>query len=692
MEVDLRSETCRLVVCGALVAAGVVTAAALAPAAAGAAAGVGVFTGLVNALSGIAGNIFATDGHAKLAKRLDDPERLLQNHDLTRAVADAIAVELRAAANGLDGRGPLAMVGRWVRGTAEPAVALRRMADAAGEWWPDFVARLPARGQGSPARGRGVTEAEITGYFSEPTGASAPPPALTPQVWQELLLNLADHAGVKCPAPEAVAQRLHTQFAVALREIIKHDAAAGGKAYPALHLLLLGDIVGMVRELGEAMTSHEEADVDRHQEVMEAFSKLRPAVETAMTELGPLVDAAVRTNVEASLRVTLNAVADTERRLADLVKQEHETTRESIVDAKDEIINVIREERAPAPLPPPPATIPKPRALAIYEPRDEEKEAVATAMFRADGTFGVAALVGMAGVGKSYLAELIAWEHDKRLPGGMLRLELAPGQDFDPKAMAADLCARYGVTVGAGVDPVLALHGRLASPLAMLLIENVDAHDQVAPVSALLKALPGVPALVTGRCSTLAAIQGWVVQKIEPFGRAKSDSLLDREMQEKKARLSEDDRKRLFEELGGVPLAVAIAASHIRRAGGRASAFLKSFHDRRADIAHAPGSEEEKNLRATVAVSVAALMDVAGPEAVGGLARMAWGPPAGMGADLARTVSGLDEAAFAACCASALELSLVRLREGAAGIEHVSFHPLVAEVLRVEGDQEAPAL
>jgi hypothetical protein len=715
--VDLRSETGRLVVCGGLVAAGVVTAAALAPAAAGAAVGVGVFTGLVNALSGIAGNILATDGHAKLAKRLDDPERLLQNHDLTRAVADAIAVELQAAAKAMQGAEPLAAVARLLRGQADPAGALRQMARKAPEWWPGFVSQVPARGAGSPTRGHGITEAEITGYISKPSRASEPPTALTRQVWQELLLNLADYAEVTCPTPEVVADRLHKQFAVALREIIKHDAATGGKAYPALHLLLLGDILGAVREIGDDLASHEGADAARHTEVMQALQALRPVAETVLSDLAPLLEEKLRTEVTAALRVTLDAMAESERRLTELISQEHELTRtvskKQGEETRDHVTSEVAAARAEVregfndlrsrlsqPSAPLIAEIPEPGAVHIYEPRDAEKEAVAAGLVRADGSFGVAALVGMAGVGKTYLAELIAWERRDRLPGGMLKLELGPELAAAPagkttplpqrvSALAAGLCARYGVALPAGMDSALALHARLTAPLSMLLIENVDAHDQVAPVSALLKALPGVPTLVTGRCATLLKVRGWIARELEPFDRARSDSLLNREMDAGSAKLSDEDRQRLFEDLGGVPLAIRIAASHIRRIGGNATRFLQDYHKQRADISDAPGSEQEKNLRAVVAVSVAALMDVEGPAAVAALARMAWGPAAGMGADLARMVSGLDGDAFGTCCASAMELSVARLREGVAGIEHVSFHPLVAEVLRADGDEAA---
>ncbi|NUQ69735.1 MAG: hypothetical protein HUU17_02815, partial [Chthonomonadales bacterium] len=637
----------------------------------------------LTALGSLAGNVFATDLHNALTRRSRSPRDEAVNHDILRAIGRATAMLLESA--------------------ADDTRALRSMAEAVPAWWVGWAtvsADSPPEAAPDDADVREMIAAMARADTAGSGGAcEIPGVTLAPEAfWKSALDALAVQASVK-PTEDllkGVAKRLETELPWYLREVLKEDAVAGGKAYPALMLDMMGSILGSVSEIMTGLNALSDDERQRHAEVMRALDALaqnaRDQGRTLAARLDPSQYAQLKEQwdkIDAQYDSIVKELKD--------IGEKVDNVGEKLEDIGEKVDNLVERFDARAGSlghshespPPPVAPIPEPGALAVYEPRDAEKDAVAAAMFRADGSFGVGALVGMAGVGKTYLAELIAWERRDRLPGGMLRLELEPGSDAREDELAAELCARYGVTVSGGMDPALALRARLACPLSMLLIENVDAHEQVAPVSALIKALPGIPALITGRCVTLRNVRGWTVRELEPFDRKQSDSLLDREMGAHASRLSEEDRRRLFDDLGGVPLAIGIAASHIRRIGGSASAFLDDFHRSKAGIAHAPGSDQERNLRAAIEVSVGALKAAVGHDAVAGLARMAFGPAAGMGADLARTVSGLDTDSFRGRCASASELSLLRLRAGDSGIEHVGFHPLVAEVLRDHGDESA---
>ncbi len=652
----------------------------------------------LTALGSLAGNVFATDLHNALTRRSRSPRDEAVNHDILRAIGRAIAMLLESAAQDAEPTGADNRLRRALALGADDTRALRSMAKAVPAWWVGW-ATVSADSPPEAAPDDADVREKIAAMARADTAGSGgaceiPGVTLAPEAfWKSALDALAVQASVKPTEDllERVAKRLETELPWYLREVLKEDAVAGGKAYPALMLDMMGSILGSVSEIMTGLNALSDDERQRHAEVMRALDALAQNARDQGRTLAARLDESQYAQLKEQwdkIDAQYDSIVKELKDLGEKVDNVGEKLED--IGEKFESLQATLVAKGDAPIGPPPvAPIPEPGALAVYEPRDAEKDAVAAAMFRADGSFGVGALVGMAGVGKTYLAELIAWERRDRLPGGMLRLELEPGSDAREDELAAELCARYGVTVSGGMDPALALRARLACPLSMLLIENVDAHEQVAPVSALIKALPGIPALITGRCVTLRNVRGWTVRELEPFDRKQSDSLLDREMGAHASRLSEEDRRRLFDDLGGVPLAIGIAASHIRRIGGSASAFLDDFHRSKAGIAHAPGSDQERNLRAAIEVSVGALKAAEGQDAVAGLARMAFGPAAGMGADLARTASGLDNDSFRDCCASASELSLLRLREGDSGIEHVGFHPLVAEVLRDHGDESA---
>ncbi len=267
MRVNLRDETTRLVLNGGIVAAGAV---ATCGAAGAALAATPLLGAAISAIGGLASNVFATDLHKKLASRLSDPRALLANHDLTRAVGEAIALVLEAEALDRKGapksQGVLGLLRRSGSPDARAASVLEAMAKAVPEWWPGFVARNPEIAEGSLSGSPGLTEGQIAAYFSVRAEDRADLRALDPDAWERIVERLAQEA--KVVPPEGLladaAKRLHEQFPLALREIVKEDAVDGGKSYPALVLMVLGDIAGSIKDLQASLDLHEERERERH--------------------------------------------------------------------------------------------------------------------------------------------------------------------------------------------------------------------------------------------------------------------------------------------------------------------------------------------------------------------------------------------------------------------------------------------
>ena len=68
------------------------------------------------------------------------------------------------------------------------------------------------------------------------------------ETWEALLRWLDTEHTVNPPTLKTTAQELHAGFAHALFEILKLDFAEGGKAFPALLLMLVSNTNAAVKE------------------------------------------------------------------------------------------------------------------------------------------------------------------------------------------------------------------------------------------------------------------------------------------------------------------------------------------------------------------------------------------------------------------------------------------------------------
>jgi tetratricopeptide (TPR) repeat protein len=156
----------------------------------------------------------------------------------------------------------------------------------------------------------------------------------------------------------------------------------------------------------------------------------------------------------------------------------------------------------------------------------------------------------------------------------------------------------------------------------------------------------------------------------------------------------------LVRELGGLPLALHLAAGHLRTLMS-VEAVLTELRAGRyalgpADAASWLGmtAADRASLAAAFGLSLTLLKRQGGAEGAAwrrGLIGLAHGPAAGVGAGLGAALAGLEEAPFRRLTAAAARLSLLTAFERQPGRPAWTLHPLLAEWLRGEDAGDADA-
>ena len=361
---------------------------------------------------------------------------------------------------------------------------------------------------------------------------------------------------------------------------------------------------------------------------------------------------------------------------------------------------------------------PSRRGDGIFVGRHDELRELAGALLPAGGAprpVAIGALQGMPGVGKSYLADRFAAEQGPRFPGGTFRLSLDPDDlaaaDVAAAARPADL------TAARSVPPLTAtLLGRLADVLrvplhtpdaaerfgdrlrdALLHVENVDTQAAAEAVVALAAVLRGCPLIVTGRYQGLGHTDAdWKCIQVAPFDEPTALAQLSAELGPARVAAECVAFRRLSALLGYLPLALHLAAGHLRD-GGYA---VDTFHERllEIDLDLDPDDPADRllrddpvraNLRRTFTLSLTHLRrDLArrrlDPDVLlPAFAALAHAPPAGFGRSLGAALAGLDLARFDPLIAAARKLSLLaRVPEQDRPDGAWRIHPLLAQHLR----------
>ncbi|HEV7509127.1 MAG TPA: tetratricopeptide repeat protein [Thermoanaerobaculia bacterium] len=343
-----------------------------------------------------------------------------------------------------------------------------------------------------------------------------------------------------------------------------------------------------------------------------------------------------------------------------------------------------------------------PRVARLFVGRKPELEALRESLLGEGGTRQVAicAVQGMPGVGKSYLAERFIYLYGDRFRGGVHRLVLDAegGTAHTPESLLGDLADRLRLsTAPGGLGERVA--ERLRFPASLLYVENVDSAGLAGAVGGMVNRLSGCTVLATGRFQGLGVSSAWLRIPLQPFNEHTALAQLMEEMGEEGGREGEESYRRLVRSLGFLPLAVHLAAGHLR-AGRSVDGFLNRLRGSGwsldpADPGDLPLTREKTRalLGSTFALSLDLLGDALGGDRAALLAAFfdfGQAPASGFGTSLGAALAGLPPGVFEHLAVTACQLSLLEpvpktQRKDSA----FRIHPLLAEFLQAWSGEEA---
>ncbi|PWV58850.1 metallophosphoesterase [Plasticicumulans acidivorans] len=329
----------------------------------------------------------------------------------------------------------------------------------------------------------------------------------------------------------------------------------------------------------------------------------------------------------------------------------------------------------------------RPRVENLFVGREEELTQLAEALLPALGAVqpvAVCALQGMAGIGKSYLIDRFHQQHEAAFPGGYLHLTLDPAVTPTLSSLRNQLLALLDRPGGA--DPQVTLRTRLLDGPALLHIDNVDAEPLAEAIVELVAELADCPLVVSGRLLSLKAVAGWRALELGVLALPVAVEQLRQELGT--VSVVAADLERLAQALGCLPLALHLAASHLRL-GRSVDGFLHELDQSRLQLAsRVPGERRDPrqvSLHATFQISLELLRERLGARAADylpGLQALGHAPAGGVLAELGAAISGLTEEDFEQLCVEAYTLGL--LERDPQQFARVRLHPLLAQWLRTD--------
>ena len=345
----------------------------------------------------------------------------------------------------------------------------------------------------------------------------------------------------------------------------------------------------------------------------------------------------------------------------------------------------------------------------IFIERKAEMDAVVETLLNGDRYASCCAITtveGMPGVGKSYLASEFLVRHGDHFPGGVWSLILARDDQRDVRTLALDLCEQIKLRTGGG-EPWPELKAYLSANASLILIENVDAASQAHAVAALAQYLGACPILITGRYQQIGDGGNWRRIPLKPFEHDDAFKQLSQELGTDIQRHDVTALHNLAAVLGCLPLAIHIAAGHLRQPGMTVPAFLQMLKDKGLDVAHpAPAdrvlgrADAERTIRITFETGLDALRQMLrddDQEALfGTFACMGHALRAGFGHSLGAALCGLEEYPFTILAVAACRLSLLQSERvslavtGGPSRDLFRVHPLLAEILAKQCDPTGP--
>jgi WD40 repeat protein len=172
----------------------------------------------------------------------------------------------------------------------------------------------------------GVHEAQLPEIFSTNPTDFSKVRALDIPTWKHALGWLSGAAGVQLPedAIAHVAEKLHTTFPKALREVLKHDASKGGQAFSGMLLLLLGNITAALERADTRYTEivNRLKSVATIQQVCQVMARVESGIRAELVEMKKAVDSLVDL-LRPGLPLSSQFIALIEEKTKDFVGREY---------------------------------------------------------------------------------------------------------------------------------------------------------------------------------------------------------------------------------------------------------------------------------------------------------------------------------------------------------------------------------
>jgi len=303
----------------------------------------------------------------------------------------------------------------------------------------------------------------------------------------------------------------------------------------------------------------------------------------------------------------------------------------------------------------------------------------------------VCSLVGMPGVGKSYLADRFVHLFGRQFPRVSVRLVHEAGCSLTSGEMAQRLADEFQFPGGPRLWDELQNH--LSG--ALLHIENVDGETVAASTVDLVNKLPGCTAIVTGRYRGLDSVPGWSCIFLKPFEKKQALQQLEIEWRAPCNAQEQNDCETLVKTLDCLPLAIRVVSSHLRIEGRTISGCLQMLLQKGLNLAPAGIDEviRADRSRRILATSFDLSLDEIsagedGERLLQGLCALGHLPESGFGRSLGSAVAGLEDNAFEELIATAWQLSLLDRVSADERVDDAwKIHPLLSEYLRNKSDE-----
>ncbi len=352
----------------------------------------------------------------------------------------------------------------------------------------------------------------------------------------------------------------------------------------------------------------------------------------------------------------------------------------------------------------------------VFIGRKTELEQLRAALLPASGEAPKPVVVeGMAGAGKSRLVEEFLRRHwlpargltaETATTAQVLRLELHPDDTRDAQALGRAIADSLKLAA-----PDVQLWPALREVLRsgpdgrrrLLRVDNVDGPAQAAAAAGLAAQLRGCAQVFTARAHGWTG-PGWVRVPAPPLPAPEAVELLREKVREIDPQWVPDaaPAARIARELGHLPLALHIAASHLA-SGIAAEAYIDRFRAQKLalDHVHPDGGSTEaeqarRNVRSSFEISWTLWCAGEGADAAlqAGLVALAQSRIDSLGDDLGAALAALSPADYGRLLVGARRLALVELeavrdREDVAPRRRLRLHALMAEFLRDKQGPEA---